>query len=54
MLRDENESSDELQVLSSSPHGTDDKDDDEDTYVTNAVVGLQAPKKLLTKVLTEE
>lgn len=59
ILQDENKSSYDLQILSSWPHGSplesdDDEIGEEVEYATNVVIGLQAPRKHPTKVMTEE
>lgn len=53
-LRDE-DYDDSLQVLTGSPNdGDDDDDDDQYKYITNAIVGIPAPRKFPAKVLSEE
>ena len=47
---------DDVQLLTGSPYaaGDDDDSDDNDVYVKNGVVGLQAPRKFLTKAMMEK
>lgn len=51
-LRDEDSNDGSLQVLTGT--SDDDNEDEEDKYITNAIIGIPTPRKFPTKVLSEE